>query len=167
MRWRSSAGRFPGVIEPCGDALSGALMNAGPIIHPPLISRTPGRSSIPSASTFTMKAPSLDPPGHPPARPRAHRRTRGAGLWPAALSAGRPLRQRRATNQDVWPRRARSPHPFGDWRERILLTEHRYMREDPLLGLSLLVSVADLAGVGRRWRNHFSPSAARSAGRIS
>ncbi len=28
---------FPGVIEPCGDALSGALMNAGPVIHPPLI----------------------------------------------------------------------------------------------------------------------------------
>ena len=28
---------FPGVIEPCGDALSGALMNAGPIIHSPLI----------------------------------------------------------------------------------------------------------------------------------
>ena len=28
---------FEGVIEPCGDALSGALMNAGPIIHPPLI----------------------------------------------------------------------------------------------------------------------------------
>ena len=24
-------------VEPCGDALSGALMNAGPIIHPPLI----------------------------------------------------------------------------------------------------------------------------------
>ena len=28
---------FPGVIEPCGDALSAALMNAGPIIHSPLI----------------------------------------------------------------------------------------------------------------------------------
>jgi opine dehydrogenase len=28
---------FPGAIEDCGDALSGALMNAGPIIHPPLI----------------------------------------------------------------------------------------------------------------------------------
>ena len=27
---------FPGV-HPCGDALSGALMNAGPIIHPPLM----------------------------------------------------------------------------------------------------------------------------------
>ena len=27
----------PGVIEPCEDALSAALMNAGPIIHPPMI----------------------------------------------------------------------------------------------------------------------------------
>ena len=35
----------------------------------------------------------------------------------------------------------------GDWRERIVLTEHRYMREDLRLGLSLLVSVAGLAGV--------------------
>ena len=26
---------FPGVIEDCGDALSAALMNAGPVIHPP------------------------------------------------------------------------------------------------------------------------------------
>ena len=30
------AAAYPSV-EPCGDALSGALMNAGPIIHPPLI----------------------------------------------------------------------------------------------------------------------------------
>jgi opine dehydrogenase len=35
----------------------------------------------------------------------------------------------------------------GDWRERIVLSEHRYMREDLRLGLSLLVSVADLVGV--------------------
>jgi opine dehydrogenase len=35
----------------------------------------------------------------------------------------------------------------GDWRERIVLTEHRYMREDLRLGLSFLVSVAGLAGV--------------------
>ncbi len=33
---------FPGVIEDCGDALSGALMNAGPIIHPPLITMNAG-----------------------------------------------------------------------------------------------------------------------------
>jgi opine dehydrogenase len=35
----------------------------------------------------------------------------------------------------------------GDWRERIVLAEHRYMREDLRLGLSLLVSVAGVAGV--------------------
>src|ERR1700709_2266317 len=35
----------------------------------------------------------------------------------------------------------------GDWCERIVLTEHRYMREDLHLGLSFLVSVAGLAGV--------------------
>jgi opine dehydrogenase len=35
----------------------------------------------------------------------------------------------------------------GDWREQLILTEHRYMREDLRLGLSLLVSVADLAEV--------------------
>jgi len=37
MHSMSSDALSPGVIEPCGDALSGALMNAGPIIHPPLI----------------------------------------------------------------------------------------------------------------------------------
>ena len=35
----------------------------------------------------------------------------------------------------------------GDWREQIVLTEHRYMREDLRLGLSLLVSVGELVGV--------------------
>jgi opine dehydrogenase len=35
----------------------------------------------------------------------------------------------------------------GDWRERIVLTEHRYMLEDLRLGLSFLVSAAELAGV--------------------
>jgi opine dehydrogenase len=35
----------------------------------------------------------------------------------------------------------------GDWREQLVLTEHRYMREDLRLGLSFLISVAELAGV--------------------
>ena len=35
----------------------------------------------------------------------------------------------------------------GDWRERLLLTQHRYMREDVQTGLALLVSIADWAGV--------------------
>ena len=35
----------------------------------------------------------------------------------------------------------------GDWRERIVLTEHRYMLEDVRIGLSFFVSVGELAGV--------------------
>jgi opine dehydrogenase len=35
----------------------------------------------------------------------------------------------------------------GDWQERIVLAEHRYMREDVVLGLAFLVSVCEWAGV--------------------
>ena len=35
----------------------------------------------------------------------------------------------------------------GDWREHIVLTEHRYMLEDVRIGLSFLVSCGELAGV--------------------
>jgi opine dehydrogenase len=35
----------------------------------------------------------------------------------------------------------------GDWSERLVLNEHRYMLEDVRLGLSFLASVAALAGV--------------------
>jgi len=35
----------------------------------------------------------------------------------------------------------------GDWREHIVLTQHRYMREDVRIGLSFLVSVGELAGI--------------------
>jgi opine dehydrogenase len=35
----------------------------------------------------------------------------------------------------------------GDWRERIVLTAHRYMLEDTRIGLSFLVSVGEFAGV--------------------
>jgi opine dehydrogenase len=35
----------------------------------------------------------------------------------------------------------------GDWSERLILVEHRYMLEDLRLGLSFLASVARLAGV--------------------
>ncbi len=35
----------------------------------------------------------------------------------------------------------------GDWREHIVLTQHRYMLEDVRIGLSFLVSCGELAGV--------------------
>jgi opine dehydrogenase len=138
---------FPGVIEPCGDALSGALMNAGPIIHPPLIVMNAGaiehfeRWDIHKEGTqaaIRRVTDSLD------AERIAVREALGYG------GPHFPLAHHYASEGDIWMY-GRGSHDrltdSGDWRERIVLTEHRYMREDLRLGLSLLVSVAELAGV--------------------
>ena len=56
----------------------------------------------------------------------------------------------------------------GDWREHIVLTQHRYMLEDTRIGLSFWLSVAALAGVPMPLAQaHFCRSAARSAERTS
>jgi opine dehydrogenase len=138
---------FPGVIEPCGDALSAALMNAGPIIHPPLIVMNAGpiehfeRWDIHKEGTqvaIRRVTDALD------AERIAVREGFGYG------GPHFPLAHHYASEGEQWMY-GRGSHDrltdSGDWRERIVLTEHRYMREDPRLGLSLLVSVAKLAGV--------------------
>jgi opine dehydrogenase len=138
---------FPGVIEPCGDALSGALMNAGPIIHPPLIVMNAGpiehfeRWDIHKEGTqasIRRVTDALD------AERVAVRKGFGYG------GPHFPLADHYATEGEQWMY-GRGSHDrltdSGDWRERIVLTEHRYMREDLRLGLSFLVSVAELAGV--------------------
>ena len=138
---------FPGVIEPCGDALSGALMNAGPIIHPPLIVMNAG--PIEHFERWDI---------HKEGTQAAIRRVTDALdaeriAVRDSLSYGAPhfpLAHHYATEGEIWMY-GRGSHDrltdSGDWRERIVLTEHRYMREDLRLGLSLLVSVAELAGV--------------------
>jgi opine dehydrogenase len=138
---------FPGVIEPCGDALSGALMNAGPIVHPPLIVMNAGpiehfeRWDIHKDGTqasIRRVTDALD------AERIAVREGLGYG------SPHFPLAHHYAAEGEIWMY-GRGSHErltdSGDWRERIVLTEHRYMREDLRLGLSLLVSVAELAGI--------------------
>lgn len=138
---------FPGVIEPCGDALSGALMNAGPIIHPPLIVMNAGpiehfeRWDIHKEGTqaaIRRVTDALD------AERIAVREALGYG------APHFPLAHDYAKEGEIWMY-GRGSHDrltdSGDWRERIVLTEHRYMREDLRLGLSLLVSVAALASV--------------------
>ena len=88
----------------------------------------------------------LHPPRHRRARRRAHRRARGARLPAAALPARRPLpRGRRRV--DVRPKRAQEAHRLERLGERIVLTEHRYVREDVEHGLAFLVSVCEWAGV--------------------
>ncbi len=138
---------FPGVIEDCGDALSGALMNAGPIIHPPLITMNAGplehfdkwdihkegtQASIRRVTT------ALD------GERIAVREALGYG------APHFPLADHYAKEGDEWMY-GRGSHDrltdSGDWREKIVLTAHRYMLEDVRIGLSFIVSVAELAGV--------------------
>ena len=146
---------FPGIIEPCGDALSGALMNAGPIIHPPLIIMNAGpiehfeRWDIHKEGTqaaIRRVTDALD------AERIAVREGMGYG------GPHFPLAHHYASEGEQWMY-GRGSHDrltdSGDWRERIILREHRYMREDLRLGLSLLVSVAELAGVATQLAKAF------------
>jgi opine dehydrogenase len=138
---------FPGVIEPCGDALSGALMNAGPIIHPPLIVMNAG--PIEHFERWDI---------HKEGTQRSIRRVTDAlDAERIAVREGFgyggphfPLAHHYASEGEEWMY-GRGSHDrltdSGDWRERIVLSEHRYMREDLRLGLSLLVSTAELAGI--------------------
>ncbi len=138
---------FPGVIEDCGDALSAALMNAGPIIHPPLITMNAGplehfeRWDIHKEGTqaaVRRVTDALD------AERIAVRKALGYG------APHFPLADHYAKTGPEWMY-GRGSHDkltdSGDWREHIVLTEHRYMREDTRIGLSFFASVGALAGV--------------------
>ena len=138
---------FPGAIEPCGDALSGALMNAGPIIHPPLIVMNAGpiehfdRWDIHKEGTqpaIRRVTDALD------AERIAVREALGYG------APHFPLANHYAREGEEWMY-GRGSHEkltgSGDWHEHLVLTQHRYMLEDTRIGLSLLVSAADLACV--------------------
>lgn len=138
---------FPNAIEPCGDALSGALMNAGPIIHPPLIVMNAGplehfdRWDIHKEGT------------QPSIRRVTDALDRERVAIREALGYGGPhflLADHYAKTGPEWMY-GRGSHEkltdSGDWREHIVLTRHRYMVEDTQIGLSFLSSVARLAGV--------------------
>jgi opine dehydrogenase len=138
---------FPGVIEECGDALSAALMNAGPIIHPPLIIMNAG----PLAHFARWD---IHKEGTQPAIRRVTDALDGERIaLRETLDYGAPhfaLANHYARAGEEWMY-GRGSHDrltdSGDWREQIVLTQHRYMLEDTRLGLSFLVSVAALAGV--------------------
>lgn len=138
---------FPGVIEDCGDALSGALMNAGSIIHPPLITMNAGPLEH-------FEKWDIHKEGTQPSIRRVTTALDNERIAVReALDYGAPhfpLADHYAKEGDEWMY-GRGSHDrltdSGDWRERIVLTQHRYMLEDVRMGLSLLISVAELAGV--------------------
>lgn len=134
-------------VEDCGDGLSGALMNAGPIIHPPLIIMNAGPlehfdhwdiHNEGTQASIRRVTDALD------AERVAVREALGYG------APHFPLADHYATDGDEWMY-GRKGHErlvnSGDWREHIVLQKHRYMREDVQQGLAFLVSVANWAGV--------------------
>lgn len=134
---------FPSV-EPIEDALAGALMNAGPIIHPPLILMNAGplehfdRWDIHNEGTQPSVRRVTDALDN---ERIAVRRALGYG------GEHFPLRDHYTSDRWMYGDAHKRLVDSGDWRERIVLTEHRYMTEDIHIGLAFLVSAADWAGV--------------------
>lgn len=139
---------FP-CIEPCEDALSGALMNAGPIIHPPLIMMNAAplqhfpewdihnEGTQPAVRSVTTK---LD-------------NERIAVREALGYSAPHfPLSDHYENDQWMYGDSHSKLVDSGDWREHIDLHTHRYMVEDTVLGLAFLASVAN-------WSNTDAPVA--------
>jgi len=134
-------------IEPVEDALSAALMNAGPIIHPPLILMNAGPLEHLSAwdihnegtqDAIRRVTSILDDEriairtalGYtPPHFPLADHYSGEGEEWMYGNAA-----HRRLTDS-------------GDWREKIDLHTHRYMTEDVDIGLALLTSIGRWAQV--------------------
>jgi len=135
-------------VERSEDALSGALMNAGPIIHPPLIIMNAG--PLEHFETWDIHNEGTQP---------SIRRTTDAldaeriavreGLGYTAPHFPLADHYNKDGEGDEWMY-GRAAHEkltdSGDWREDIDLKSHRYMLEDTRLGLSLIVSVGRWAG---------------------
>lgn len=134
-------------VEPIEDALSGALMNAGPVIHPPLIMMNAGPLEHFDAWDIHNEG----------TQPSIRRVTSALDAERIAIREGLgygaphfPLADHYASDGDEWMY-GRGAHgkltDSGDWREDIDLKTHRYMLEDTRLGLSFLVSAGRWAGV--------------------
>lgn len=133
---------FPSV-HACGNALSGALMNAGPIIHPPLILMNAAplehferwdihnEGTQPSVRAVTSR---LD---------EERIALREALGLPAPHY---PLADHYTSDRWMYGDAHKRLVDSGDWREHIDLHTHRYMTEDVVLGLAFLVSVARWTG---------------------
>jgi opine dehydrogenase len=131
-------------VHGCGDALSGALMNAGPVIHPPLIVMNAAplqhhdRWDIHNVGTqpaVRAVTDALD-------RERiAVREARGYG------APHYPLADHYLNDRWMYGDAHKKLVKSGDWREHIDLHHHRYVLEDTELGLAFLASAARYAGV--------------------
>jgi opine dehydrogenase len=128
----------------CGDALSGALMNAGPVIHPPLI--VMNAAPLQHRERWDIHAEGTQPAVRAVTdRLDAERiAVREALGWSAPHY---PLADHYANDRWMYGDAHRQLVRSGDWREPIDLHTHRYVTEDTELGLAFLASVARFARV--------------------
>ncbi len=131
-------------VEPVEDALSAALMNAGPIIHPPLILMNAG--PIEHFPHWDIHNEGTQPGIRRVTTALAGERValrEALGYGPPHF----PLADHYESDRWMYGNLAHDKLVgSGDWRERLDLLRHRYMREDVAYGLAFLVSVADWAG---------------------
>lgn len=127
-------------IEPLEDALSGALMNAGPIIHPPLILMNAG--PLEHFETWDIHNE-----GTQPSIRRVTDVLDGERIaLREALGYGAPhfpLADHYHSDRWMYGNAHDKLVDSGDWRETVDFFTHRYMREDVAMGLVFLVSLAD------------------------
>ncbi len=125
------------------DALSGALMNAGPIIHPPLIIMNAGPLEH-------FERWDIHNEGTQPAVRRVTDRLDAERIAIREAFGYAPNHYPLSDhyNSDKWMYGDAHDRltDSGDWREKIDLTSHRYMTEDVAYGLGLLVSMARYSG---------------------
>ena len=130
-------------VHGCGDVLSGALMNAGPIIHPPLIVMN-------AAPLQHFERWDIHNEGtQPSVRAVTDRLDQERIAVREALGYGAPhypLADHYLNDRWMYGDAHKKLVKSGDWREHIDLHHHRYVTEDTELGLAFLASVARWAG---------------------
>jgi len=131
-------------VHGCGDALSGALMNAGPIIHPPLMVMN-------AAPLQHFERWDIHNEGTQPAvRAVTDRLDQERITVRETLGYGAPhypLADHYLNDRWMYGDAHKKLVKSGDWREHIDLHSHRYVTEDTELGLAFVASVARWAGV--------------------
>jgi len=131
-------------VHGCGDILSGALMNAGPIIHPPLM--VMNAAPLQHFDQWDIHTEGTQPS----VRAVTDRLDQERIAVRAALGYGAPhypLADHYQNDRWMYGDAHQKLQKSGDWREHIDLHTHRYITEDTELGLAFLASVARWAGV--------------------
>lgn len=131
-------------VHACGDALSGALMNAGPVIHPPLM--VMNAAPLQHFDRWDIHNEGTQPAVRAVTDALDLERIRVREAFGQA-APHYPLADHYLNDRWMYGDAHKQLVKSGDWREHIDLYSHRYISEDTELGLSFLASAARHAGV--------------------